>query len=168
MGLKDFIDPTLHGEYSRSTGVEILLTGRRKRPILNMLDLRESIIVICWYIWWQQREIVTGVLLQILRTLHLPSMHWYQINPGCSRKINRENSPLAEYWGIILCRRFGCCICVVLRSDQDEAVAGSASLLDHVLDATSAEGLALPKGLEWLDKFGVSKAIIELDSLELI
>jgi ribonuclease HI len=41
-------------------------------------------------------------------------------------------------------------------------------LLDCVLDATSTEALALLKGLEWLNKLGVSKVIIESDSLELI
>jgi hypothetical protein len=33
-------------------------------------------------------------------------------------------------------------------------------MLDHVLDATSAEGLALLNGLEWLNKLGVSKVAI--------
>jgi hypothetical protein len=41
------------------TVLENILTGI-KQPVLGMLDLRESIAVACWYIWWQRREIVKG------------------------------------------------------------------------------------------------------------
>jgi ribonuclease HI len=58
---------------------------------------------------------------------------------------------------------------IVLCSDH-EAIAGYACPLDRVLKATSAEALALKKGLELLESMsiGMSKVTIESDSLELI
>jgi ribonuclease HI len=55
----------------------------------------------------------------------------------------------------------------ILRNDHGEAIVGSAFLLNRVIYATLAEALGL-KGLKWLNKLGVSKVIIESDSLELI
>jgi ribonuclease HI len=40
--------------------------------------------------------------------------------------------------------------------------------VDHVLDAASAEALALLRGLEFLEQIGVSNVIVESDSLSLI
>lgn len=56
----------------------------------------------------------------------------------------------------------------VLRNDRGEVEAGMASLIDHVLDAAAVEALALLRGLQFLQKLGVSSALIESDSLELI
>jgi ribonuclease HI len=59
---------------------------------------------------------------------------------------------------------------IVLCTDHGEAIAGYACPLDRVLKATSAETLALKKGLELLESMsiGMSKVTIESDSLELI
>ena len=46
-------------------------------------------------------------------------------------------------------------------------VAGTTWLLNHVLDATTAEAFALQKGLELVENIGCSPDIVESDSLEL-
>jgi hypothetical protein len=49
------------GDRSGSCALEDLL--RRPKdgsPILGILSLTETIVVACWYIWWQHREIVKG------------------------------------------------------------------------------------------------------------
>ena len=57
---------------------------------------------------------------------------------------------------------------MVLRNHKGEAIVGMAGLLDNVLDATTAEALALLRGLEFLEKLGCQSVCIESDSLELI
>ena len=56
----------------------------------------------------------------------------------------------------------------VLRNHRGEVMAGMASLIDNVLDASAAEAMALLRGLQFLQRLGCSSAIIESDSLELI
>jgi ribonuclease HI len=57
---------------------------------------------------------------------------------------------------------------VVLRNDRGEAIAGLACPLSHVYDATTAEALALFKGLVFLLDIGITRVTIESDSLEVI
>jgi ribonuclease HI len=55
-----------------------------------------------------------------------------------------------------------------LRNDRGDAIAGLACPLSHVHDATTAEALALFKGLVFLLDIGVTRVTIESDSLEVI
>ena len=57
---------------------------------------------------------------------------------------------------------------IVLRNSIGEAVASTTCLFVSTLDATSAEALAMLKGLELLERLGCTNIIIEFDSLELI
>ena len=50
----------------------------------------------------------------------------------------------------------------------DEAVAGASWLLTHLHDATTAEAIALQRGLELLEDLGCQLVIVESDSLEII
>jgi ribonuclease HI len=57
---------------------------------------------------------------------------------------------------------------VVLRDDRGDALVGLACPLSHVHDATTAEALALHKGLDFLLEIGVTRVTTETDSLEVI
>lgn len=57
---------------------------------------------------------------------------------------------------------------MILRNDHGEANAGYACPLDQLLNATMAEAPAPKKGLKFIETLGISKIIIESDSLELI
>lgn len=57
---------------------------------------------------------------------------------------------------------------VVLRNYSGEAIAGTAGPIYHVMDATSAEALAMLKGMELLERLGCSGVVVESDCLQLI
>lgn len=57
---------------------------------------------------------------------------------------------------------------VVLRNNSGEAIAGAAEPISHVLNAGSAESLAMLKGIELLKRLGCSEVTVESDCLELI
>lgn len=57
---------------------------------------------------------------------------------------------------------------VVLRNCSGEAIAGTAGPIYHVMDATSAEALAMLKGMELLERLGCSGVVVESDCLQLI
>ena len=56
----------------------------------------------------------------------------------------------------------------ILRNSCGEAVAGVSWLLTHLHDATTAEAIALQRGLELLEDLGCQLVIVESDSLEII
>jgi ribonuclease HI len=56
----------------------------------------------------------------------------------------------------------------VIRNYKGEAVAGGSWLLNNVYDASTAETIALQKGLIMLENIGCNGVIMESDSLELI
>jgi ribonuclease HI len=56
----------------------------------------------------------------------------------------------------------------VLHDDKGQAVAGASFILEHLLDATTTEAIALQKGLQLIEDLGCSLVVIESDSLELV
>ena len=56
---------------------------------------------------------------------------------------------------------------VILRNDRGESVAGGCWALSNLLDATTAEAMALQKALILIEQNGCSPTIIESDCLEL-
>ena len=57
---------------------------------------------------------------------------------------------------------------MVLLNNLGEAVASAASVLSYVLNAASAEAVALLKGIELLERLGCTHVTFESNSLELI
>jgi ribonuclease HI len=53
----------------------------------------------------------------------------------------------------------------ILRNSYGQAVAGASWELSNMLDATTAEAVALQKGLQFIEQLGCSPVIIESDSL---
>ena len=61
LGLSNFVEQAVIGEYSGSTILEdIMCMPKQFTPVLGSLKIQELIAVACWYIWWQRREIVKG------------------------------------------------------------------------------------------------------------
>ena len=56
----------------------------------------------------------------------------------------------------------------VLRSCRGEALVAMTWLMDHLLDASTAEARAIQKGLEFVEYLGCTRLIVESDSLEVI
>lgn len=56
----------------------------------------------------------------------------------------------------------------VLRNSKGDALAGAGCSLDHLLDAATAEAVALRKGLLLIENLGCRPVIVETDSLELV
>ena len=64
LGLEEVIDNALVVDRSGSVIPEyIVCHPTRRSPILGGLGLQESIVVACWHIWWQRREMVRGKLV---------------------------------------------------------------------------------------------------------
>ena len=80
-----------------------------------------------------------------------PPLHAYKINTDACFSLNGEGAAG-----------------VVLRNDKGEAVAGGCWPLSNLLDATTAEALALQKGFMLIEQLGCSPVTIETDSLELV
>lgn len=59
-------------------------------------------------------------------------------------------------------------VATVLQNDHGKVLAGLTWLIDHALDATTAEAIAILSGLVFLERLGCSPAMVESDSLELI
>ena len=122
---------------------------------MGSTGFKEAIAVVSWYIWWQRREAVKGEIIatptrSAFAILALaanyqgaskgtvvhkiswtkPSLHSYKLNTDASFSLNGEGAAGA-----------------VLRNDKGEAVADGCWPLSNLLDATTAEALALQNGL---------------------
>jgi ribonuclease HI len=56
----------------------------------------------------------------------------------------------------------------ILRNYKGGVIGGMYCPLENVLNAATAEALSLLRGLEFLERFGCSKVLIESNSVELI
>jgi ribonuclease HI len=154
----------------------ILCSSNNNVPRLEQLNMHELVVVGCWYIWWQRRQIVKG------ENVSAPASSAFAITalaanygaatkkpedkeirwskpPKGHRKLNID----ASYY------QYGSGAAgMVLRNDKGEAIAGKACLLNNMMCAENAEATALLKGLEFLEQIGCFSAYIESDSLELI
>lgn len=177
LGLEGYIEQTLKADRSGSCVPEHVLCRTDGRPVLGMLNLHEIVAVACWHIWWQRREIVKGekvadpcrtaFAINSLTANYFAASSdkalekeiiWKRPAKGCL-KLNTDASFFMDGTGAAG---------VVLRNDRGEAIAGYACPLDHVLNASTAEALALLEGLKFLENLGVTRVITESDSLEII
>jgi ribonuclease HI len=154
----------------------ILCSSNNNVPMLEQLKTHELVVVGCWYIWWQRRQIVKG------ENVSAPASSAFAITalaanygaatkkpedkeirwskpPRGQRKLNIDAAYYHDGSGAAG---------MVLRNDKGEAIAGKACLLNNMMSAENAEATALLKGLEFLEQIGCSSAYIESDSLELI
>jgi hypothetical protein len=74
MGLHEFIDQAVLGEWSGSSILEDIICGPTERtPVLGVLEIHDSVTIACWYVWWQRREIVKGEKVEDPVERHLRS-----------------------------------------------------------------------------------------------
>ena len=175
IGIMDVIDDISTVDRSGSVCFEKML--RRKyppNPKLDKITVAEAILVGSWYIWWQRRQFVHGESVapppqsafsilglatnfkgaELVKTpkevrWQKPMFNAYKLNIDAAFLVNGSGAMGA-----------------VLRNHKGEAVAGSGLPLSNLLDATTAEALALQRGFDLIDHIGCSPVIIETDSLE--
>lgn len=177
LGLHEIITEVLPIDRSGSVILEELLTQpARQSPILGRLGLRESLLVGAWYIWWQRREFVKG------KSIQNPSSTAFAIQAITSNSSSATDQKKVEKIGWVkppsnhyklnvdaafFYGRTGAAA-VVLRNSKGEALAGASWIPHHVLDATTAEAVAIQRGLEMVEDLGCQQIIVESDSLEVI
>jgi hypothetical protein len=153
LGLSVYIDKAVLGERSGSTILEDLLRRPTSdAPVLGTLKLVETIVVACWYVWWQRREIVKGETVagpaRTAFAIHAITTNFVQAAKGHStmKEVTWSKPARGEY-KLNIDASFHSngrgSVGVVLRNDKGEALAGYAGPLNYLLDAAMAEALAL-------------------------
>lgn len=175
LGLDEIIDQALCTDRSGSVVLEeILRLPLQKSPVLGQLGLQETIAVGGWYIWWERREAVKGNRVKlppssafaiqaitanhaVHATVHASELRWQKPAPG-NYKLNIDAAFFEGGVGAAA---------AVLRNYRGEAIAGASNQIDHILDAPTAEAMALRRGLMLLHEVGCSRVTVESDCLEL-
>ena len=177
LGLHEIIGEVIQIDRSGSVILEELLTQpARHSPVLGRLGFRESLVVGAWYIWWQRREFVKG------KNVQNPSSTAFAIQAITSNfsraadqkkpdKVMWVKPPINSYKLNVYAAFFEDvtgAAAAILRNNRGEALAGASWLLHHLLDATTAEAVAIQRGLELVEGLGCHQVIVESDSLEVI
>jgi hypothetical protein len=166
LGLHDVIKNAIIVDRSGSVVLEYTLCNQNwQSPVLGTLGLQESVVVACWYIWWQRRELekgesVTGLprtafAIQALTSNYgaaapdskPPEISWSKPRASCY-KLNTD-----AYFHDNGTSAVG----DVLRNNMGEAVAGVATFLSSILNTASAEAIALLKGMELVESLGCNQ-----------
>jgi hypothetical protein len=119
---------------------------------LGLLNLTETVVVACWYIWWQCREAVKGgkvvdprqtaFAINVLTSNYVPASSAHAVVKKIMwAKPERDCLKLNIYAAF---HRDGTGAAgIVLRNDQGEAIAGYACSIVQSLNSTMAEAHAL-------------------------
>ena len=129
-----------------------------------------------WYIWWQRREVVNGGSIAPPKltsfSIQALTLNYKGAAMGTLPKEVTWSKPKAGTYKLNVDACFfpngiGASGAVV-RNDRCEALAGTGDVLNNLLDAATAEAIALKKGLTLVENLGCLPVIVESDSLELV
>ena len=195
LGLEEIIDRALCTDCSGSVVLEeILQSSIRRSPVLGQLGLQETVAVGAWYIWWERRQAMKGetvknALSSVFAIQAIAANH--VVRPSAPVPIARWQKPPMGHYKLNIDASFfddgTDAVAAVLRNYRGEVVAGASELIDHIINAPTAEALALRRGLKLLYvnaptaealalrrglkllyEAGCSKVAVESDCLELI
>jgi ribonuclease HI len=154
----------------------LLRDKRRKSATLEHIGFQEIILAGAWYIWWQRRESVKGEVVvsppKSVLAIHAITTNYVGASSAGQITEGKWSKPCHNMYKMNVDACFmedGCgATAAVLRNHHGQALAGSSSLVSHVLDAHSAEAMALKNGMMLADQLGCSNITFESDCLEII
>lgn len=177
LGLDDFLKQFMATDRSGSVILEEILRSQvKKSPIIGHLGFQETVAVAAWYIWWQRREAVKGESVvpparSAFSIQALTSNFGLAEKKAAPKEVSWTRPPHRQYKLNVDATYFPSgvgAVAAVVRNDRGESIAGGAKPVENVLDAATAEAMALRHGLNILEGIGCSPVIVESDSLELI
>jgi ribonuclease HI len=177
--LSDVIVDAIQVDRSGSAVLEhILRMPSTAMPGMQSVQLKEVIMVTCWYLWWLRRRrthnedipplhkckfsilaIVANSALEN-KSLQVDSTTRWQRPLPRQVKLNVD----ASYHADVGTGAVG----AVIRDYEGKFIAASTKFIPHVLSATAAEALAMKEGLKLAVFLGCNNVIAESDSSEVI
>jgi hypothetical protein len=177
LGLDDYIKQLCEIDRSGSVVLEeILRSPPKKSSVVGLLGLKETIVVAGWYIWWQRREAIKGENVASASSsafaIHALTANYGESLPSSVPKKIMWSKPSRKSYKMNVDACFfpagvGA-VAAVIRNSKGEAIAGGAWPMTNILDAGTAEAIALRSGLLFLENIHCTPTIVESDNLDLM
>jgi hypothetical protein len=177
LGLDAVINQAVSQDKSGSVVFEeILRSPNKKSPVIGQLGLQETIAVAAWYIWWQRREAVKGESVAPAArssfSIQALTLNYGSVSSSSKEKAVRWIKPPARQYKLNVDAAYYStglgAVAAIIRNDHGEAIAGGAIPMTNIMDAATAEALAMQFGLQMVENMGCSPVTAESDCLELI
>jgi ribonuclease HI len=180
LGLENIIAEALLADRAGQVSLEHLICmQQQKSPVLGHSSLQVMILVGAWYIWWERRLFLKEGRLQppqrAAMSITVLASNFTAVassKRGNMKKLNWKK-PLkgmvklnvdASFFEVTASGATG----AVLRDDRGMFIGASSQVLVQVLDAESAEALALHHGLLFAMKMGCNRVEINSDNHAII
>ena len=156
MDMTTAIDNVLPIDRSGSVVLEEILRHQNPTiPSLGKIGFKEAIAVGAWYIWWQRREAVKGEQIKSPANSAFAIMaltaNYQGASSGAEPQEITWSKPLPHTYKLNIDAAYfpngSGAAGAVLRNNKGEALAGGCWPLSNLLDAGTAEAMALLKGL---------------------
>jgi hypothetical protein len=155
---------------------EILISPSKQSPVVELLGMKETILVAGLYIWWQRREALKGESVANAKSsafsIHAITANYGEATHATAPKVNGWTKPPPKTYKLNVDASFFSSgigtAAAVIRNSKGEAIAGGAWPMANILDASTAEAMSLKIGLELLENIQCSPTIVESDNLEVV
>lgn len=179
LGMSSIIQEAMRVDRSGSVVLEhLLLAPDMILPIKPNLQVKQVLMVACWYLWWIRREITHDgnppppmrrhtAVLAIAANFHeanLPRsvtnpLRWMKPDIGFV-KLNVDAAYFAE--------EGKGATAAVIRDEKGNFLAAQCIYITHTSDAMMAEAMAMRDGLTFANSLGFPRVEAESDSLNVI
>jgi ribonuclease HI len=176
LGLRHVVEPAII-DRSGSVVLEGIICGDIQLPSpIDSVGIKELIATAAWYIWWQRREIKKGEAVatpgRTAFAIAGLAQNYYGAETAKEPRVLSWTRPDSHTYKINVDAAYfpngSGAIGVILRNHKGVALAGRSRLFSNVLNAATAEALALKDGLQLTEVLGCIPAVVESDCLEIV
>jgi ribonuclease HI len=178
LGIQNIIDDAISVDLSGSAVLEFLLRDQTSSMLgFNSINLKETIGVTCWYLWWRRRrrtydESVPRVYKCKMSILSITS-NAARVGSKVARANDRWVKPEVRQTKINVDGSFhdvshAEATGVVARDHEGLFLAAASKFYPNMASAAMVEALAMKEGLSLANRLGCNNVMMESDSLETI
>jgi ribonuclease HI len=179
LGIKYIIDDATSVDRAGSGILEYLFrSSTNSFPGMQIVKLKETIAVACWYLWWIRRrrthnEDVPPLSKCKVSILAITANAAKINNSRGTMGLDKWLKPMPRYVKVNVDASFHEQSCsgsagAIIRDYEGKFVAASGIIIPHVSSVAMAEAMAMRAGLELANRLGFNRVIAESDSLETV
>jgi ribonuclease HI len=178
LGIQNIIDDAISVDLSGSAILEFLMREQtNSMPGFSSINLKETIGVTCWYLWWRRRKRIHD---ESVPTVYKCKMSILSITANAARagsKVPRTNDrwvkPEVRQIKINVDGSFHSvshagATRVIARDHEGVFLAAASKFYPNMASAAMVEALAMKEGLSLANRLGCNNVMMESDSLETI